>query len=193
LTIDKIMVKLEQSLDYKRFQHSVRVMNESDKLAAHYKLDAKKAKIAGLLHDCAKFQNNSEIINKLQKYGEKLDDIQKRAPKLLHGLLGYYVARDEYGISDLDILSAIYWHTTGRAGMTIFEKIIFVADYIEEGRSFQGIDEARKLAYQDLNQCILVCTDATIRHVLSKGDLLHHYTVETRNDALIKMSASKST
>ena len=99
-----------------------------------------------------------------------------------------YIAREEYQVSDEEILNAIYWHTTGRPGMTILEKIIFVADYIEPGRNFEVAEKVRKYVYEDLDKCILLCTDSTIMYLIQKGKLIHPYTLETRNDAVYNLS-----
>lgn len=185
MSLEEMKKKLMNSLSQERYQHSLGVMDESRRLAEHYRIDTGKAEIAGLLHDCAKYIDHEEGFRMLKQYGEEPDESLKRTPQLLHGPLGYYIAREHYGIKDKEILNAIYWHSTGKPGMTILEKIIFVADYTEVGRKFSGVEEARKTATQDLNRSILLCTDLTIRYVLSKGELLHPNTVETRNDAIL--------
>lgn len=187
MTIDEMKNRLVQSLNSERYQHSVRVMEEACRLASHYRIDAQKAEIAGLLHDCAKHVADHDAVNRLQQYCVQLDDIQKSSPWLLHGLLGRYIAKEEYGIIDEEILSAIYWHTTGRIGMTPLEKIIFIADFTEVGRSFEGIEAVRSAACQDMDLCVLLCSNITIRYVLSRGKLLHPHTVETRNEAILNM------
>lgn len=188
MTIEEMKSNLMQTLSPTRYQHSIGVMEEARKLAAHYKADAKKAEIAGLLHDCAKYIQNAEVVRLLQHYGVALDEIQKSSPWILHGPLGFYIARENYDVTDTDILNAIYWHTTGKAGMNLLEKIVYVADYTESGRCLDGAEEARIVAYQDLDRCILLCTEMTIRYVLQKGFLLHPYTVQTRNDALMRLA-----
>ncbi len=188
MTRDEIKNKLKEQLSQHRFLHSVGVMEEARKLAQIHGADTEKAEIAGLLHDCAKNFTGDEAIRMLRFRGIEPDLIQLKTPQLLHGLLGYYVARDQYGIGDEDILSAIYWHTTGRAGMSLLEKIIFVADYTEAGRVFEGLDEIRQAACHNLEQCIVLCADSTIRYILKKGHLLHPLTVETRNDALASLT-----
>ncbi len=187
MTIREMKNQLKRVLSPARFQHSEGVMKEACRLAEFYHVNVQKAQIAGILHDCAKNIDESEAVQLLERSGVLLDHIQKRMPTLWHGILGAILAKEEYGVTDDEILDAIYWHTTGKAGMTPLEKIIFIADYIEEGRSFEGVEEARKLAYQDMNHCILFCSDATIRNVLQKGWLLHPNTIDTRNEAVIGM------
>jgi predicted HD superfamily hydrolase involved in NAD metabolism len=166
-------------------------MNEALRLAEFYKVNIEKARIAGLLHDCARDVGKDEIYKVFEKYNVVLDDIQKKTPVLLHSILGSFYAREYYGVEDKEILDAIYWHTTGRAGMTMLEKIIFVADYIESGRNFEGVEEARKQAYKDIERCIVICCDLTIRYILQKGKLLHPYIIETRNEAITQIEAKK--
>ena len=186
MTIAEMKNKLMGFLSAKRYNHSIGVMEEACKLAAHHQADIKKAETAGLLHDCAKYIGEQEAIPMLKRFGEEPDHIQMASIQLLHGLLGYHIAKEQYGVTDEEILQAIYWHTTGRAGMSLLEKVIFVADYIEPNRNFTGLDEIRKIAYRDLNLCIQLCADSTIRYELSKGRLLHPLTIEARNDMIMK-------
>lgn len=187
MTIEDMKIKIKNSLSTDRYHHSIGVMNESVKLAIYYSVDEKKAQIAGLLHDCAKQFDDTKAIEIIEKHDIFLDEIQKQTHSLYHGVLAPIIASACYGVTDREILDAICWHTTGRAGMTYLEKIVFIADYIEPGRKLDNILQARKAAYEDLNRCILMITDSSIRHVLTKGDLLHPDTVNARNDALIKV------
>lgn len=189
MTFDKMKENLKQTLNEERFRHSLEVMNEAGRLAGFYGTDVEKARIAGLLHDCAKSIRKDEMYKTLEKYPVVLDDIQKKAPVLLHGILGSFYAKEYYGVRDREILDAIYWHTTGRAGMTKLEKIIFVADYIECGRNFEGVEEIRKQAYNDIERCIVMCCNSTIRYIMHKESLLHPYIIETRNEAIMKIEA----
>jgi len=187
MDINAIKKKLKESLSEARYIHSINVMEEAVKLAVHYNADAEKARIAGILHDCAKNMGKEEEEKLLKKYGIVTDDIQKRSHALIHSMLGMYIARDEYGIDDEEILNAIYWHTTGRAGMSLLEKIIFIADYIEPGRDFDAAEKIRKHAYEDLDKCVLMCADSTIMYLIERGKLIHPYTLETRNDAILTL------
>jgi predicted HD superfamily hydrolase involved in NAD metabolism len=191
MTFDKMRENLKLTLSRGRFRHSEEVMNDAIRLAEFYKVNIEKARIAGLLHDCARDAGKDEIYKVLEKYNVVLDDIQKKTPVLLHSILGSFYAKEYYGVEDKEILDAIYWHTTGRAGMTMLEKIIFVADYIESGRNFEGVEEARKQAYKDIERCIVICCDSTIRYILQKGKLLHPYIIETRNEAITQIEAKK--
>lgn len=185
MDIETIMVKLKCELDDKRYQHSVNVMETSTALAEHYGVDLNKARLAGILHDCGKNYKGDKARSYIQKIGYCADKIEWSQTRLLHGIIGEYLARIVYGVTDEDVLNAIRWHTTGRPGMTTLEKIIYVADYIEPLRNFEGIEAARRAAYENLDRCVVACADSTVRYILDKGALLHEKTVETRNDSLM--------
>ncbi|GFR36282.1 hypothetical protein TCEA9_20940 [Thermobrachium celere] len=104
----------------------------------------------------------------------------------MHAYVGAHIAREYFSIDD-DIFNAIYYHTVGRKDMSILEKIIFIADVIEEGRNFSGVEELRKLAFQDIDLAIIKSCELTIQYVISRGLLLHNNTVELRNSLIIKM------
>ena len=118
----------ERMGDY-RFSHSVNVAKEAKKLAKHYGADENKAEIAGILHDITKEMPKEQQLQIIIDSGIILDNVQLHAPKLWHGMSGSIVVRDELGIDDEDILNAIRYHTTGRAGMSLLEKVIFTADF----------------------------------------------------------------
>ncbi|WP_373867079.1 bis(5'-nucleosyl)-tetraphosphatase (symmetrical) YqeK [Thermobrachium celere] len=115
-----------------------------------------------------------------------LSDVEINSPQILHAYVGAHIAREYFSIDD-DIFNAIYYHTVGRKDMSILEKIIFIADVIEEGRNFSGVEELRKLAFQDIDLAIIKSCELTIQYVISRGLLLHNNTVELRNSLIIKM------
>nr|WP_273701823.1 bis(5'-nucleosyl)-tetraphosphatase (symmetrical) YqeK [Tepidanaerobacter acetatoxydans] len=178
--------KLRKSMNDKRFLHSLGVMQTAEKLAGRYGEDIEKAKVAGLLHDCAKGLD-MECQLKLAKYfGILLDDIERREKVLIHGPLGAAIAKVEYGINDEQILTAIKVHTTGDADMSLLDRIIFLSDFIEPNRCFPGVEELRVKAFQDLDDAIIGAFDSTIRYVLSKKSLLHPRTILGRNFILMQ-------
>lgn len=184
MTLNEIIAKLRQMLSPKRFEHSLKVMEASIRLAEKYGGDVEKAALAGLVHDCAKNMGTEDIFNICDKYGIIVDDITKRQPALLHGIVGSYLATDLFGIEDPIILAAIADHTMGRAGMDKIACILFVADYIEATRDYNGVEEIRDAAQISLEKAIVKGIDNTIVHVLKKGELLHPQIVATRNWAL---------
>ena len=158
LDTEKIKEKLQSALSIERYIHTLGVAGEAEKLAGKYGGEelVKKAVYAGLLHDCA-----------------------KDYPADMKRLLGAEVARREYGVEDEEILEAIRWHTTGKADMTVLDKIIFIADYIEPNReSFDGLEEARRLAYEDLDKAMKYILESTIEYVKARKRHLHPYSLE---------------
>lgn len=148
--------KLKDKLTEKRFVHSVGVEYTASCMGFLYGADMKKARIAGLLHDCAKCIPTEEKLTKAEKYGLPVNSSERANPDLLHGKLGGYYARTKYGINDKEILDAITYHTTGRPGMTLMDKIIYVADYIEPNRKMLNeLPEIRREAFQDIDKALL--------------------------------------
>ncbi len=184
MDLNEIVKILEKMLSARRFNHSIKVMEASIHLAEKYGEDVGKAGLAGLIHDCAKDLNKSDIIPMCQKYGIIVDEISSLQPELLHGQIGAHMARELFGIECPRILNAIADHTMGKPGMDKLSSIIFVADYIEDSRDYYGIDEIRKAADESLEKAIVAGSDNTIRHILAKGHRLHPQIVGTRNWAL---------
>ncbi len=165
----KIQKRLRKELDGDRYCHTLGVMYTSASLAMCHGEDLQKAQIAGLLHDCAKCIPNEKKIRMCQKYEIPVSDIEFHAPYLLHSKLGAYLAEKKYGVEEAEILSAITWHTTGKPQMTLLEKIIFMADYIEPMRwKAENLEEIRRLSFQDLDQAVYLTLRDTL-HYLEKG------------------------
>ena len=163
----KIMNYLRLKLSEKRYTHSLGVADEAKKLAERYNADVNKAYIAGLVHDVAKEVKPDEARELLRdKFGIYLDSVTYNVPKLLHAHLGACFAQTEFGIYDAEILDA---------------KIIYIADYIEPNRSFDGVDELRELACKDIDAAILMGLDFTIGELLQEKKMFHPDTVHARN------------
>ncbi len=181
----QIINKLTEMLEPKRLRHSIRVMECAKRLARLHNADEDKAAIAGLLHDCAKGFSGSELILRSKEYEIELDEISLCQRGLIHGPLGARVANDIFGIDDLDILSAIEYHTYGKRDMKLLEMIVYLADLIEPGRTFEGVDELRALALEDLQGALLKALDDTIKLVIARGGLIHPNTLEARNSIIL--------
>ena len=169
-------------LKHKRIPHVLGTEQEAIRLAERYGADVEKARRAALLHDCTKKLDMEEQLALCRRYGIQLDELEQKALKLLHSKTGAAIARDVFGVDD-DIYSAIWYHTTGHAGMTKLEKIIYLADYIEPSRDFPGVDKLRKVCYEDLDRGLLMGLEMTIEEMTSMGNPVHHATIEAR-DAL---------
>ena len=150
---------------------------EAARLAQRWQADPDKAAEAAILHDCTKKEGLPEQLQLCEKYGIIPDGIERENGKLLHARTGAAVAEREFGMSP-DVVSAIRWHTTGRADMTLLEKIMYMADYIEPNRDFEGVDALRKLAYEDIDKALLLGLQMSLDEVRGRGEAPHHCTVE---------------
>lgn len=185
MVYEQMVEKLKGMLSEKKFEHSMEVKDCAVKLAFIYDGDVEKASIAGLLHDCAKCLSDEELLKKAEEFGILLDDILKRESAILHASVGAEIARRDFEVTDSDILNSIKNHTTGNENMSLLDKIIYIADYISEDRKFPGIEELRKVAQEDINAGVLMGMDLTIKHILSKGRLIHPETIKARNSLII--------
>lgn len=180
IDIYKIQLKLQKNLPEKRFIHSMSVMNTAMKLAQHYNYDVEKAAIAGLLHDCAKGISNKRKLELAKQYSFELSEAEIENPDLLHAKLGAIVAKEEYGIYDAEILNSIECHTTGKPDMTLLDKIIYIADYIEPKRMpLPRIEHLRALALTSLDDALLEIVNDTIEHLNNKKRAIDKRSLET--------------
>lgn len=173
--------QLIHNIGLDRYNHSLRVVEIAIKLAKIYGEDIERTEIAALLHDCGKYLDKISLLKKANNFDIILDSVMEANMELIHAPLGSKIAEVEYGIVNKEILNAIYYHTTGRENMTLLDKIIYIADYIEPSRTFYGIDEIRRLAYVDLDKSILKALDTTIIFLINKNKLIHLNTIEARN------------
>lgn len=186
MNYEKVSGELAKRLSSKRFQHSLGVSTTAMELAACFGCDIEKAKLAGLLHDLAREVPKNELLPRAQAFGIVVSDIEEAELVLLHAPLAAKMAQAEFGVDDWEILQAIVLHTTGGVGMTALDKIIYLADVIEPGRNFTGVDEIRKVARTDLDKAVLVALEQSICHIIQKGGLLHPATIAARNEILLK-------
>lgn len=187
LSYENMKEKIREQLTPYRYEHTLGVVEAAIELAHKYQVEEEDAKIAALLHDCAKDKDKETLLKIAKENNLELDQVVKMQPSLLHGPIGSIIVQKNFGIKNRNILSAIRYHTTGRAHMTTLEKIIYLADYIEKGRDFPGVEKLRQAAQKDLNYALLLSFDHTIRYILEKENLLHLNTIKARNDILIKV------
>lgn len=153
----KLQKELSKELDAKRYEHTLGVAYTAACMAMRYDCDMKKAYIAGLLHDCAKCMTHEERMNYCKKYSLEVSDTEKKNPSLLHAKVGADMCHRKYGIEDEEIASAVHYHTTGKPDMTLLEKIIFIADYVEPHRKeIPGLNEAREELFCDLEETLKI-------------------------------------
>ncbi|SJZ93369.1 bis(5'-nucleosyl)-tetraphosphatase (symmetrical) YqeK [Selenihalanaerobacter shriftii] len=187
MMLEKEMLKLlKQMISEDRLNHSLGVRDTAIELAKIYEIDLKKARIAGLLHDCAKGLSNNNLLKKAEKFGIVIDGVTIIVPPLLHGPVGAEFAKRKFKINDEEILNAIRIHTLGSEEMTSLEKIIFLADYIEPNRKCSGLDKLRKIARSNLDLAVRKACDRTLKFHLDNHDVIHPQTLATRNAFLRK-------
>ena len=151
----RLRKKLENELKPDRFDHTLGVAYTSASLAMVHGADVDKALIAGLLHDCAKCLPHDEQLKICEKNNIKLTDVERRNHSLLHAKAGIYIARTVYDVYDPEILDAIRYHTTGREDMSLLEKIVYIADFIEPNRKpLKDMEIIRKEAFTDIDRCL---------------------------------------
>jgi len=191
MTWNDLIAKLAVELTPERLEHSLGVAEASVHLARRWGANEEQARLAGLLHDCAKGMGQDELLQWALAFGIVRNDIERACPDLLHGPVGALLAWKEYGVTDAAVLSAIRLHTLGGEGMSLLERIIYLADYIEPGRAFPGVEEVRVLAEKNLNLALLRAMEGTIRYVLERGLPLHPQTVRARNSLLAEAKANQ--
>lgn len=187
--IDLIKADLKEKLPKKRYEHTLGVAYTAAALAMCYGEDILKAELAGILHDVAKAKKSSELKDDMKGYIDPYTDgdyvalIADKAPQILHAIYAPYLAKKDYRIEDKDILSAIRWHTTGKKYMTMLEKIVFVADYIEPNRKkLPDLDRIRTLSFHDISEAVKVTAKSTIEYLGSQGMYIDKFTYELSDE-----------
>lgn len=179
--LNAIEANVKARLGEKRYRHTLGVAEKAVELSLRYGADSDKAYIAALVHDIAKSMDHGSMLMMAQDSGIIFDNETLESTDLLHGAIGAYIAEKEIGIKDADILNAIRYHTTGRPYMTMLEKIVYLADFIEPGRSFPGVEEIRSIAMRDLDEAVLSALESTIDHLRKLNRKIHKSTIESRD------------
>lgn len=165
--------QMKEELSEDRYEHTLGVMYTAESLAMRYGVDMTKAAVAGLLHDCAKCIPNSQKIRLCKKYDIEVTENEEKNPSLLHAKLGALLAQKAYGVDDPEILNAIRWHTTGKPDMTMLEKIIYMADYIEPNRDkAPNLREIRKLSFENLEEALYQVLESTLSYLSNRPDTI---------------------
>lgn len=177
---------LKNILSEKRFNHSVNVSLMAEKLAKNYGVDSEKAKLAGLLHDICKEMPDEENIEMSKKDGYFAYSDKTNSIKTLHGPAASFFLKERYGITDNEILNAVKYHTTGRKNMTLFEKIIFVADHVSEERQWPDVKELQKLAFEDIDKVVLKKLSTAIKKCLDRHQTICKNSMELYNELILE-------
>jgi len=164
----------------KRIPHIRGTEEEAVRLAKRWDVDETLARRAAILHDCTKYLELDEQLALCKRYGVELDELEQRAVKLLHSKTGACIAKHVFG-EDEQVYQAIFWHTTGKADMSLLEKVIYLADYIEPTRDFDGVEPLRALAYEDIDKALLMGMNMTIEEMEQRGNPVHRNTRAARD------------
>ncbi|HEY5584246.1 MAG TPA: bis(5'-nucleosyl)-tetraphosphatase (symmetrical) YqeK [Ruminiclostridium sp.] len=176
---------LKKSLKPNRYIHSVNTMKVAISLAEHYGENTDAAAIAGLLHDCAKNLNDDDTKKYCTLSGIELNEVEQKQVFLMHGAVGAIIAKEKYGVNDESILNAIKYHSTGFSKMSMMDKLVFLADCIEPGRTHYEVYGVRRLAYENIDKALICAFDNIIKYIIKQKGLIHPFTIEARNNILI--------
>lgn len=177
---DDLLGKMAELLPEKRLTHCLGVEKAARELAQRFGVDEEKSALAGLLHDYAKKLSDQEFLDLIDQY--QLDpDLKNWGNNIWHGMVGIYKIQEDLNLQDPEILRAIEIHTVGASQMTDLDKVVYVADYIEHNRDFPGVDRARQIAQQSLDQAAAYETARTVEHLAHNGLPIYPQTLETYN------------
>ncbi|MBO4902562.1 MAG: bis(5'-nucleosyl)-tetraphosphatase (symmetrical) YqeK [Lachnospiraceae bacterium] len=186
----KMEKQLKRKLSANRFQHTIGVTYTAAALAMRYETELNKTMCAGLLHDCAKYMSGDELIKNCERYNIEITEAEKRNPSLLHAKVGAVIAAKKYHVHDKEIFNAILHHTTGSPDMTLLDKIIFVADYIEPNREpLPDIDEIRKQAFMNIDRALVMILKATLAYLRHMETEIDETTQKTHDFFVSKLQA----
>jgi predicted HD superfamily hydrolase involved in NAD metabolism len=181
---EALKIVKEQLTDH-RYQHTLGVVETAITLAKKYGADEKKAETAAIFHDYAKFRPKDEMRQIILNQNFPQDLLHYHA-ELWHAPAGAYLVEREAGIKNKEVLDAIRYHTSGRPGMTLLEKVIYLADYIEPGRHFPGVDEVRALAKENLDKALIQAVKNTILFLMKKNQPVYPDSFLTYNDLILR-------
>ncbi|WP_297987735.1 bis(5'-nucleosyl)-tetraphosphatase (symmetrical) YqeK [Anoxybacillus sp.] len=183
---EEALAIVRKQLKEQRYIHTLGVMETAVELAALYGADVQQAELAAIFHDYAKFRSKEEMKHIIIEQ-QMPQDLLMYSPELWHAPVGAYLVQTEVGIQDEHILNAIRYHTSGRPNMTLLEKIVYIADYIEPNRSFPGVDDVRALAREHIDRALLRALQNTIRFLMGKNEPIYPDTFHTYNDIAKKL------
>ena len=187
LTIDELRCVSYSMVKAKRLPHIKGTEKAAVELAERWGANPEKLRKAAILHDCTKYVTKEEHLTICQRYGIELDDMERDAEKLLHSKSGAALAKYVFGQDD-EVFTAILYHTTGRGNMSLAEKILYLADYMEPCRNFPEVHEMRRLSEIDLDQAVLMGVQLSIQEMLDRNRMVHHNTLEAESSLMKGMA-----
>lgn len=186
---EELIKSVSEQMPAMRWQHTQGVMQMAVKLAEKYGADPAKAERAAILHDVAKYWPVKKMEAMIRDNGLS-QDLLLYDKALWHAEVGAFVAKQDYGVEDQEILDAIRYHTSGRTSMTLLDKVVCLADYIEPGRDFPGVNNIRELANHSLEEGLVAGFDSTISLLVSRRQIIFPMTVLARNDLIKQLEAN---
>lgn len=181
----EFLEELKKHLQPARLYHSINVAEEAKKLALHYGADPEKAYTAGLLHDIMKNTPDDVLLNFFRENGIILTRTEQASRKTWHAIAGEAYCRLVLSVTDSEILSAIRWHTTARAGMSLLDKVLFIADFISADRDYNGVERMREKAYISLESAMLEGLQFTLAELIENGWAVHEDSLAAYNELAI--------
>lgn len=175
---------ISAKLSPQRWQHSLRVAQLAQELAEIWGVNTEQAKMAGLMHDYARELSHEQLLYLAAYFGHNILEEERENPVVLHAPVGAFLLEKDFGLKDQEVLNAIIRHTVGGSSMTLLDKIIFLADMIEPGRNWPGIDILRKLTREDIDKAMIVALDQTITYIKQKKMSIHPITILARENIL---------
>ncbi|BCJ88560.1 bis(5'-nucleosyl)-tetraphosphatase (symmetrical) YqeK [Effusibacillus dendaii] len=189
MTESEIREKVKSALKEKRFQHVEGVVETADRLARKYGVNPEQARLAAWIHDYCKEWSEEKLVQVAKELG--IDDSYFEVTELLHGHIAAEIAPQEFGIVDPEVRNACRYHTSGRANMTLLEKVVYLADAIEPGRDYPAVEDIRKVAEEDLDKAVALSMDNTIEFLLKRRLPIFPLSVVARNDLWRKQKDSR--
>lgn len=178
---EALLARVRAQMNEKRYQHTLGVADTARQLAIQYGADPQKAELAGYLHDYCKCWPVDKMREVLLRH-DLPQELLNGEKELWHAFAGAIVIQNELGVTDVEILQAVRYHTTGRTGMSLLEKVVCVADYIEPNRSYPGVDNIRHLAHEDLDAALAAALGGTIQFLIDKKQSVYPLTLHAYND-----------
>ena len=182
---EKIKNDIQKILTEKRYNHSIGVAKKAEELAKKYNQNVQNAKLVGIAHDIAKQMEEEVAYEYANKHNIQFDEIEKNEPALVHSKIGASICKEKYNFTN-EMTQAIMYHTTGHVKMTTFDKIIFLADKIEENRTNEDVEEIRKIAEENLDEAILYALRRSIKYTIDKKRLVHPDSINLMNKIIIE-------
>lgn len=182
---------IREKLDDYRYEHSINVAEKAAEIAGKYGADIEKAYLAGLLHDVTKNLTDEEQLHFFDTFGIMLTDAEKSSPKVWHAISASVFIKEELGIKEKEILDAVRYHTTGRADMSLLEKVVYIADFTSKDRKYPDVDVLRKIVSENLEDGVIYALSYTISSLSGKNKVIHPDTFNAYNQLLLSKGMLK--